>query len=109
MNEPLLIAIISASSVILAATITCVGVIIGASKIADKKKLQQNLMRAYKDIQTLYLIEQYHTQMNLIEHEKCNKTHVRKLVTEHENVVLSGRNTLSQVRRKIDALELVIE
>ena len=107
MSESLILGIINASSVILAAIITCVGVIVGAGRIAEKKKLQQSLIRSYKDIQALYLIEQYHTQMNIVENNKCNKVHVRQLVAVNEGCALSGRNTLSQVKRKIDALELV--
>jgi conjugal transfer/entry exclusion protein len=109
MTETLIISLINASGVIIAAIITCLGVVVGATRIADRKKLQQNLMRAYKDIQALYLIEQYHTQMNITENGKDNKVHVRKLVSENEGVALSGKNTLSQVKRKIDALELVSE
>jgi len=107
-NPALYPAIINALSMIVAAIITTTGILFGASKIADRKKLQNDLIQAYRDIEGLYTIEQYHTQMNLTENGKDNKTHVRKLVQLNENLYLSGRNTISQVKRKIVKLEAII-
>ncbi|MGK2231292.1 MAG: hypothetical protein ACI92O_000450 [Colwellia sp.] len=105
MSEAIIVVLINGLSVIFAAIITCLGVVVGAGRIADKKRTLQKLMRAYKDIQVLYTIEQYHTQMNLTVNGKCNKTHVRQLVAKQENLALSGIHTLAQVSRKIQALE----
>jgi|TARA_R110002060_G_scaffold9059_1_gene13498 hypothetical protein len=105
MSEALMLVLINGLSVIFAAVITCIGVVVGAGRIADKKRTLQKLLRAYKDIQVLYTIEKYHTQMNLTVNGKCNKTHVRQLVTKQENMALSGQHTLAQVNRKIQALE----
>lgn len=109
MSEDLVISLINSLSVIFASIITCIGVVVGAGRIADKKRVLKHLMQAYKDIQVLYTIEKYHTQMNIAAVGKCNKTHVRQLVAEQENIVLSGQNTLSQVKRKIQSLEITSE
>lgn len=105
MNEAIILGLINGLSVVFAAIITCIGVVVGAGRIADKKRIMQRLLSAYKDIQVLYTIEQYHTQMNLTAQGKCNKTHVRQLVSSHESLSLSGKHTLSQVKRKIESIE----
>jgi hypothetical protein len=107
MNENILIALLHSSSLILAALITGYGVVKGAEKIAERKRLQAQLLEALKDIQTLYTIEQYHDEINLHVKGVSNKTHVRKLVLKNENLILSGKHTLSQVQRKINYWELV--
>jgi len=107
-NPILYPALINAISMIVAAVITTAGILFGASKIADRKKLQNELLQAYRDIEGLYTVEQYHTQMNISENGKDNKSHVRKLVQNNEGLYLSGRNTISQVKRKIVKLEAVI-
>lgn len=109
MTDTLLIAILNALSIILAAVITSGGVIYAASKIANKRKLQQDLICAYKDLKVQYLIEKYHCEINITNNGINNKVHIRNLVRENESVTLSGRNTISQVERKIDNLERTVE
>jgi hypothetical protein len=105
MSEALIISIINTSGVLLAAIITAVGLIIGAGKISKHIALKKKLLLAYKDIQALYTIEKYHSEMNVTANHVCNKTHVRKLVSDNEGLILSGGHTLFKVQRKISGME----
>jgi hypothetical protein len=105
MSEQLIIALINASALILGALATGIAVVIGANKITEMKRMRMNLLIAYKDIQYLYQIEQYHDEINIGSSGISSKNKVRRLLEKNEQVYLSGDNTLSRINRKISKLE----
>ncbi len=105
MSEVLIVSIINASAVLLAAIITAVGLVMGAGKISKHIALKKKLLVAYKDLEALYTVEKYHSEMNIATNHVCNKTHVRTLVKEKEGLILSGEHTLFKVQRKIASIQ----
>ena len=109
MSEVLLVALIEALGMVLAAIITGLSVVFGAIKLAKNKKLRTDLVQAYKDIQAFCVIEQFHIEINTSSNGVSNKVHVRKLVETEKGLLLSGKNTPAQVKRKISALESIVD
>jgi len=72
---------------------------------AERRTLKRKLLEALSDIRTIQAIERYHDEMNIAEHGKSNKVHVRKLVKDQESLSLSGNNRPADVARKIENLE----
>lgn len=103
MNEAILIAIIEASSIVLASIISGLAITLSARAILKKKVLRRRLISAYQDLLFLYEVEKVHIDMEIGRGESDNKIKVRNIVRTEKELVLSGKSK-SEIQRGLSAL-----
>lgn len=90
---------LEAVGMVIAATITGVGLFVSAKRISSREKLKQDLELALNDLLAFNAME-----AELLTITSMSKTAFRELMRQ-KNVELSGKHTPSLVRRKIRQLE----
>lgn len=101
MRTEIIVAIITTSGAVLAALIVAAAGLMAAKRVVSRKKIKIDLVTALKDIQFLLELEKAHNEINITVHDKCNKNIVREAVRNEKSLDLSGKNSLSAIKRKL--------
>ena len=101
MKTELIVAIITTSGAVIAALIVALAGLMAAKRVVSRKKLRTDLVTALKDIQFLLELEKAHNEINITVHDKCNKNIIREAVRKEKSLDLSGKNSLSAIKRKL--------
>jgi len=104
MQTEVIVAIITSSGSVFAAIVAGGAVLFAAKRVVDRKKLRLALVQALKDIQFLTEVEKAHVEINIGSNEKCNKVMVRDIVRREKGIDISGKNTLSTIRKRLAQL-----
>lgn len=107
METQLIVAIVSASGAVIAALIAGGLILFAAKRVVDRKKLRVDLTVALNDIQFLLEVEKAHAEVSISVNNKCNKVMMRDVVRREKGIELSGKNTLSAIKRKVAMLSTV--
>jgi hypothetical protein len=106
MSETIIIATIQAASVIFAAVISGLAIILSARAILKKKVLRRKLMAAYQDLAFMYEVEAVHIGMEIGRGETDNKIKVRNIVRSEKGFTLSGKSK-TEIQRELAALSTI--
>lgn len=106
MKTELLVAIIEASSIILASVITGAALLFSAYAVYSKKQLRRKLITALNDLYFFQSAEDIHVGMEVGRNDLDNKVMVRKKVTEETGFIHSGMSR-SIVRRELQRLQSI--
>tara|TARA_R110001583_G_scaffold174017_10_gene328276 strand:+ start:1056 stop:1385 length:330 start_codon:yes stop_codon:yes gene_type:complete len=104
MKTEFVVAIITSSGAVLSALVIAIAGLIAAKRVISRKKLRTDLITAMKDIQFLLELEKAHNEINITVQGKCNKNIVREAVRKEKSLDLSGKNSLSSIKRKLALL-----
>lgn len=107
MTDVLLASTIEAIGVVIAATITFLGMLFASRRITSRTKLKNDLKQAYDDIIVLYAIEEAHVSSARDNFGVSNKVKVRKTVEQNKGITLSNVNVPSQLRKKLAYLKAI--
>jgi hypothetical protein len=101
MEKEILVALITSGGAIAASTIAAGAVLFAAKRVVDRKDAVAGHVRAMKDVEFLLKVEQAYIDMNVTANGKCSKVMVRDVVRAETGLDLSGKNTLSAIRRRL--------
>jgi len=104
MKTELLVAIISASGAIISALIAGGAILFAAKRVISRKKLRVDYAQALADLQFLLEVEKAHTEISVGLHERSNKVAIRDAIRTEKGIDISGKNTLTSIRRKLAVL-----
>ena len=80
-------------------------VLLAAKRVVDRKKVKLAYINALKDVHYLLLVEQAHVDMQLSVIGKSNKVMVRDVIRKESGLDLSGKNSISAIRRRLSHYE----
>ncbi|HBC3404777.1 hypothetical protein R7D97_16320 [Vibrio sp. Vb5031] len=100
-----LVELIKAGGHILTATIPSLTTFVVGKKIIKNAKLKENYLIALNDIRYLLGVEALHCREHTERDGKPLKQTIRNAVTAERNLEWSGKNTQSQVIRRIEKLK----
>lgn len=95
---------IEASGMVIAALITVLGLSIASRMVLSRRQLRIELATAYQDLLVMHEVEQVHVDMEVGRGQKSNKVKVRDIVANEKGIRVSGKNSPSQVVRKLNQL-----
>ena len=98
-------ALIGAVGEVLAAVIAGVAVFFAAKRVVTLKKLRSDLIVALNDLSFMLKVEKAHVSVFVAQNGKDNKVMIRDVIRDETDQDLSGKNTLSQIKRKLMRLD----